>query len=63
MATKRKPHIEYFQGEDKKFYFHLIGGNGEIQCQSEGYASRESCLKGITDFRNNVYTAITRKKK
>lgn len=60
---KRDTHIEYFQGSDKLYYFHLVGGNGEIQSASEGYKSRESLLVGIGDFKRNVSLAITRKKK
>ena len=63
VKAQRAPHIEYFQGSDKKYYFHLIGSNGEIQCASEGYSSRANLLTGIRDFKINVSLAITRKKK
>lgn len=56
-------HIEYFQGVDKLYYFHLVAGNGEIQCASEGYTTRGNCLTGIADFKKNIAGAITRKKK
>ena len=40
-------------GKDGKHYFSLKAGNGEIILQSQGYASQESCLKGIESVRKN----------
>lgn len=51
-ALKRE-RFEVFTGEDKKAYFHLRAGNGEIVLQSQGYTSRTSAQKGIDSVKAN----------
>jgi uncharacterized protein YegP (UPF0339 family) len=41
-------------GKDGKFYFALKAGNGEVILQSQGYASKASCAKGIESVRANA---------
>ena len=48
------PRFTVFVGADGKFYFHLKAGNGEIICQSQGYASKQSALNGIESIRENA---------
>jgi uncharacterized protein YegP (UPF0339 family) len=49
----RRERFEVFTGEDKKIYFHLRAGNGEIVLQSQGYTSRSAALKGIESVKAN----------
>ena len=40
--------FEYWQSKkDGQWYFHLVGLNGEIIAQSEGYTTKDNCLNGI----------------
>ncbi len=41
------------QGKDQKFYFNLKAANGEVILQSQGYASKDTCLNGIESVRKN----------
>ena len=38
---------EYWQGDNKNWFWHLKAGNGEVIAQSEGYTSKQSCLEAI----------------
>lgn len=41
--------FEYWKSDkDGKWYFHLKASNGEIVCASQGYSSKQGCLKGIS---------------
>jgi hypothetical protein len=51
-ALKRE-RFEVFTGEDKKSYFHLRAGNGEIVLQSQGYTTRTAALKGVDSVKAN----------
>ena len=42
-----------FTGKDGKHYFRLKAGNGEVIFNSQGYASRKSCMNGIESVRKN----------
>ena len=43
----RVARFEVFKSlNDKQFYFHLRGGNGEIVLQSEGYTTKQNAIKG-----------------
>lgn len=44
-------------GKDGKYYFALKAGNGEVILQSQGYASKASCAKGIESVRKNAAEA------
>lgn len=58
--------FEVFSGEDKKFYFHLRAGNGEIILVSQAYTAKSSALSGIKSVEANgtsaaqwkIYSAI-----
>ncbi|MFL5318405.1 MAG: YegP family protein [Myxococcaceae bacterium] len=45
--------FETFQGQDGKYYFHLIAGNGEKVLQSQGYTTLTSAKSGITTVKSN----------
>lgn len=49
---------EVFQGEDKKFYFHLRAGNGEIVLASQGYTTKASAQKGVSSVNVNGATGV-----
>lgn len=40
-----KSYFQVFEGADKRFYFRLIGGNGEIVAQSEAYATKSNATR------------------
>lgn len=42
------------KGKDGKHYFALKAGNGEVILQSQGYASENSCAKGVESVRANA---------
>jgi uncharacterized protein YegP (UPF0339 family) len=44
---------EVFKGEDKKFYFHLRAGNGEIVMASQGYTAKASAQNGVSSVNAN----------
>jgi len=46
-----------FTGKDGKHYFRLKAGNGEVIFNSQGYASRKSCMNGIESVRKNAQDA------
>ena len=46
-----------YTGKDKKHYFRLKAGNGEVIFTSQGYAARKSCLNGIESVRKNSQDA------
>jgi uncharacterized protein YegP (UPF0339 family) len=45
--------FEVFRGEDKKYYFHLRAGNGEIVLDSQGYTEKSSAVSGIASVKTN----------
>ena len=45
--------FEVFTGEDKKFYFRLRAGNGEIVLGSQAYTAKSSALNGIASVQTN----------
>jgi hypothetical protein len=49
--------FEVFTGEDKKFYFHLRAGNGEIVLGSQGYTAKASAIAGIASVESNGVVA------
>jgi uncharacterized protein YegP (UPF0339 family) len=59
MTRKREPKYFYWKSkENGLWYFHLKGGNGEIQHPSEGYSSKQKCLDGIARIQKNSQTKI-----
>lgn len=46
--------FEVFKSEkNNEFYFRLKSGNGQIILQSEGYKTKNNCLKGIASVKKN----------
>ena len=41
--------FEILRGKEDKWYYHLVGGNGEIMYSSELYISREHAERGAHD--------------
>ncbi|HOV65191.1 MAG TPA: YegP family protein [Spirochaetia bacterium] len=50
MAAK----FEVYQDAKKEYRFRLKAGNGEVIATSEGYKSKDSCLKGIESVKKNA---------
>ena len=47
--------FEIFQSEkNKKFYFRLKAKNGQVILQSQGYADKSGCKKGIASVQKNA---------
>jgi len=44
--------------KDGEFMFNLVAKNGEIIATSEGYKSKQGCLKGIESVRVNAAGAV-----
>jgi uncharacterized protein len=49
--------FEVYEDGSGKFRFRLKAGNGEIIATSQGYASRQSCMKGIDSVKKNASNA------
>ena len=49
--------FEVFTGEDKKLYFHLRAGNGEIILVSQAYTAKSSAMTGIKSVATNGTSA------
>jgi len=52
-AAVKQSRFEVFTGEDKKFYFHLRAGNGEIILVSQAYTAKASAMTGIKSVQTN----------
>ncbi|MCL1811241.1 MAG: YegP family protein [Methanomassiliicoccaceae archaeon] len=48
------PKYEIFMDKGDKYRFHLKAMNGEIVAASQGYKSKESCMKGIESISKNA---------
>jgi len=53
VQATRQARFEVFQGEDKKFYFHLRAANGEIILVSQAYTAKSSAISGISSVETN----------
>jgi uncharacterized protein YegP (UPF0339 family) len=53
MAAK----FEVYQDAKKEFRFRLKAGNGEIIAMSEGYKTKDACIKGIESVKKNAPVA------
>jgi uncharacterized protein YegP (UPF0339 family) len=49
--------FEVYQDKTGEFRFRLKASNGQVIATSQGYKSKESCLKGIESVRNNAPNA------
>jgi uncharacterized protein len=50
----RNPKYEVYQGSNKKYYFRLKSGNGQIILQSQGYKTKAGATAGITSVKKNA---------
>ncbi len=46
--------FEVYKDAKGEYRFRLKAGNGEIIANSEGYTSKDACLKGIESVRKNA---------
>jgi len=49
-----EPKFEVFRDERGEYRFRLRAPNGEVILASEGYTSREMCIKGIMSIKQNA---------
>lgn len=64
MKLKKEPIYYYWQSKrNNKWYFKLVGGNGETQHPSEPYETKQAALKGIRDIKKNAPIAKVKLKK
>ena len=55
--------FEYWQSvKNDEWYFHLVASNGEIIAQSEGYTTKDNCIKGAESVKKHAQTAEILKK-
>lgn len=52
-ATASTGRFETFEGEDGRYYFHLLAKNGECVLASQGYSTLAGAKKGIESVRKN----------
>ena len=52
-----EPVFDIFKDKKGEFRFNLKAANGEIILASQGYTSKESCLKGIESVKKNAINA------
>jgi uncharacterized protein YegP (UPF0339 family) len=56
--AKRNPKCEVYPSPaNGRWYFRMKGGNGEIQCPSQGYGSKRGALDGFRRLQHNVAIA------
>lgn len=51
------PNFEIFKGSQERYYWRLVGGNGEIVAQSEGYANRSNAKRAIAQVKQMIADA------
>ena len=50
--------FEYWKSDkNDKWYFHLRAVNNEVICASQGYKTKQNCIKGIESVKKNAGTA------
>lgn len=54
MAAK----FEVYEGKSGEFYFRLKAGNGEVVATGEGYASKDSAVKGCEAVQRAAADAV-----
>ncbi|QYZ78905.1 DUF1508 domain-containing protein [Methanofollis formosanus] len=52
-----KGKFEVYRDKGGEYRFRLKASNGQVIATSQGYKSRESCMKGIDSVRNNAPNA------
>jgi DNA-binding protein Alba len=58
VAGISNPKYQVTTDENGKYRFHLKASNGEIIAQSEGYESKDGCMKGIEAVKNSCDAEI-----
>lgn len=56
-------HFDIFKGRDSRYYWRLVGGNGEIVAQSEGYSTKSNAKRAAKRFPEIVAQADIKKVK
>lgn len=46
--------FELYEGKNKKFYFRLKAGNGQVILVSQGYSAKPAAKNGIKSVKTNV---------
>ena len=49
-----EPVFEWYKDKAEKFRWRLKAANGEVIATSEGYNSKDSCVKGIESVKKNA---------
>lgn len=49
----KNPKFQIYKSSNKKFYFRLKAGNGQVILQSQGYGSKAGCKNGIKSVGKN----------
>ncbi len=45
--------------KNKQWYFHIVGSNGKVIAQSEGYTRRSNCGKTVSSLKRKLAAAKT----
>lgn len=56
--STRIPKLKVYPGADGRWRWTLVAGNGEIQCPSEGYASKHGATSGALALKRNAAIAV-----
>ena len=57
MST-RAPKCKVYPGDDGRWRWTLVAGNGEIQCPSQGYATKRGAERGFYAVQRNAQLAV-----
>jgi uncharacterized protein YegP (UPF0339 family) len=52
------PKVHVYPGENGRWYWSLVGRNGEVQCPSQGYVNRPGALAGFRAAKRNMAMAV-----
>ena len=52
------PTFEWYKDKAEKFRWRLKAANGEVVATSEGYSSKDACMKGIESVKKNAPIAM-----
>jgi uncharacterized protein YegP (UPF0339 family) len=55
MEAEKVATFQVFKGKDERYYWRLVGSNGEIMAQSEGYDSKGNAKRAA----RNLISGIT----
>lgn len=57
MQSAEEPYFEIFIGKNDLVYWHLVGANGEVMAQSEGYVNVSNAKRAVKRFKEAVAEA------